>query len=974
MRKQLYVLMLLIGLNSFGQSWIQQHKIKAPTPKQNDKLGISLVQNSGFIFAGASLDDEAEAGVPDEENSNTGAVYVYKGDSADVFQKILPSRPTKSAYFGNNIDASEEYLVVGSYYGKKDPNSDIKEGIAYLYNYNDTDEKWEEVKILQHDNPQKNDYFGRDVSVSGDYLMMTSHGDDETESGSGAAYIFYKDESGNDMWGQQAKLKPEDPQRNAYFGWAGDLHGDYAVIGAYYYDHDSKNNTGAAYVFKRTDNEWNQVQKIIPDDINEDDKFGFDIVISHDKMVISAPYATVNGIEKAGKVYVYEKNQDSEWELTATLVSNEPQYQEYFGMKLQVEEEQIVVSAKGYNNKSGKAFLFTKTATNQWDSIILTGDDTQIDSEFSVTVSINQNKIAIGADDNADNEGALYVFDYVQFKNNDQGVDNTYYATTDWADFDNDGDIDYVVSGALDIDNDGSPDESSIIVYINTNGIYEKVDTPNVYDLHLGFVKFIDIDNDGDKDLVTSGQNYIDITTYFFTIYENDNGVFTVKQQLDGLIYSAVDTGDFDNDGDLDIVASGASTAHSDNVITQVYINENGSFSASANTFPGIQNGAVKFGDFDKDQDLDIILMGQDKDYTYLLKTFFNINGTYQEQQSMGGMYLGALDLGDFDNDGDLDFAIMGDDTNDDYASFVYKNENGSFGIHQTLKGIDISSGTNPIAWGDYDNDGDLDLIVSGTDIDYEDVTILYKNTNGTFEMTESKIPNVGGNTSVAWVDIDNDNDLDVFNSGWYTDDSGEYINGTFFSTNLSIIENQAPAQPQNLEMEYDRANQELIFTWQAPTDDFTISSGLHYLITIGTTQGGSELGSYKVYGTSWKLKNIIEGDYFWSVQAIDTAFVLSQKANSSGNTLSTEDIIFEKVLTVYPNPTIDKKLTITFNEALKDKTKHLSIYTITGTKVYDKISEEVRNELELTSLNSGIYILQIKSEQNILNKKLIIK
>lgn len=292
-------------------------------------------------------------------------------------------------------------------------------------------------------------------------------------------------------------------------------------------------------------------------------------------------------------------------------------------------------------------------------------------------------------------------------------LDDYFFPSMHWADYDNDGDKDLVISGGIDTTNDYSADTSSIKIYNNNNGVLTALNTPDIYGLHLGFVKFIDIDNDNDLDLITAGQNYTDITNYFFTIYENINGNFTVKQQLEGGVYSSLDFGDYDNDGDLDLLVTGAYQVTSGPTVkTRIYNNDNGVFTNSNINLEGVQNGSAQFGDFDLDGDLDLLIMGQNENYTYILKTLINNNAVFTAGQDLPGMYYGWFAFGDYDNDGDLDFAVMGDDTNDDYAAKIYTNSLGSFSELATLNGIDNSSGTNPIAWGDYDNDGDLDLVI----------------------------------------------------------------------------------------------------------------------------------------------------------------------------------------------------------------------------------------------------------------------
>ncbi len=965
MKKPLCTLLAFIALSSYGQSWIEQQKLKAPTPKENDKYAISLAKNDRFLFVSASLDDEAVANVDDETNSNAGAVYVYDKNNNEVFQKILPSRATQSAYFGNNINASNSYLVVGSYYGKKIATSDDKEGLAYLYSFDETENEWKEVKKLQHENPQNRDLFGRDVSVYENNVLITAHGNDDEFTNSGAAYIFNKDEGGINHWGQQAILKPDEPQANAYFGWSADLYEEEVVIGSYYYDHDGKNNSGAAYVFKKSNQDWTQAQKLIPDDVKDDDKFGFAIALSENYLVISSPYAEVNGIARTGKVYVYKKTTSDQWEVVHTFTSPEPQEREYYGLALAVKNEKILIAAKGYNGKKGRAYLYELNNDEEWEYSIFEDENGEVDDEYGISLILEDETIVIGADDTANNEGAIYKYDNQLFSENTQDVKNVFYATTDWADFDNDGAIDYVVSGALDTDNDHSPDQSVIVVYKNTNGSFEEMTTSSIYGLHTGAVKFIDIDNDGDQDLITTGFNYTDVGSYRLQVYENDNSIFSLKEELsNGTAFGSLDVGDFDNDGDLDLLITGAVQSNT-GMITKIMNNENGSFVNNEINFPGVQNGTAKFGDFDNDNDLDIILMGLDSNGNYILKTYQNTNGSYVELQNLPGMYLGSLDLADYDSDGDLDFAIIGDDTDDNYASFIYENINGTFVEKQRLKGIDISSGTNPLDWGDFDNDGDLDILISGSDEDYNDVTVIYRNQGSNFELIENELSNVGGNTSVSWVDIDLDKDLDAFVSGWYTDLESNYTNGTYFHTNLCTTINTAPETPINLEANFSEDQTQIIFEWDAPVDDHTPANGLRYLLRVGSSENEGDIMTYEVTGTSWKLNNIPFTDIFWTVQAIDGSNVKSEIATNI--TLSIDDIIAnqENKLLLYPNPT-KGVVYITNSKSILE----VSMYTISGQKI-DTIEINKEGTIDISAIATGMYFCKIKTAEGTIIKKI---
>jgi len=137
------------------------------------------------------------------------------------------------------------------------------------------------------------------------------------------------------------------------------------------------------------------------------------------------------------------------------------------------------------------------------------------------------------------------------------------------------------------------------------------------------------------------------------------------------------------------------------------------------------------------------------------------------------------LSWGDYDNDGDLDLAIAGD-TVSDRITKIYRNDNGNFvDINAGLPGVSYCS----LSWGDYDNDGDLDLAIAG-DGNEGYITKIYRNDNGNFVDINAGLPGVSY-CSLSWGDYDNDGDLDLAiagsgNEGYiskiYRNDNGNFV------------------------------------------------------------------------------------------------------------------------------------------------------------------------------------------------------
>ena len=123
--------------------------------------------------------------------------------------------------------------------------------------------------------------------------------------------------------------------------------------------------------------------------------------------------------------------------------------------------------------------------------------------------------------------------------------------------------------------------------------------------------------------------------------------------------------------------------------------------------------------------------------------------------------------LGDFDNDGDLDLYLTGLDAASSLAGGLYIYDNGAYTLSTTANLPLTTFGS--ARWGDIDNDGDLDILIQGYDNVSAALTDVYLNNNdGTFTaLNLGLIPSYLG--EIAFADINNDNFLDIAVTGFET-------------------------------------------------------------------------------------------------------------------------------------------------------------------------------------------------------------
>ena len=265
-------------------------------------------------------------------------------------------------------------------------------------------------------------------------------------------------------------------------------------------------------------------------------------------------------------------------------------------------------------------------------------------------------------------------------------------------------------------------------------------------------------------------------------LYRN-NGDGTFTKITNGSPVSAVvesysaSWGDYDNDGNLDLFVGGHSS-------TLLYRNDgNGTFTPITNSGFALDAGAyagAAWGDYDNDGLLDLILdeghAGQ-LGHEYLYHN--NGDGTFAKIAT-GSIANDLVDAcgcawGDYDNDGYLDLFVCNGGYLASETNFLYHNNgDGTFTrmTSNTVGSIASDAGRSiGCAWGDYDNDGFLDLYVGnegGTDQVPTVVNFLYHNNgDGTFTRitTGSPVNEYSDSWGVCWADYDNDGFLDLFAS-----------------------------------------------------------------------------------------------------------------------------------------------------------------------------------------------------------------
>jgi len=345
--------------------------------------------------------------------------------------------------------------------------------------------------------------------------------------------------------------------------------------------------------------------------------------------------------------------------------------------------------------------------------------------------------------------------------------------TVSFADIDNDGDLDLMLSGY-----DGS--ESITQLYANDgNGNFTQILGTPFISGNYGFIEFGDVDGDSDLDLILNnpwaGKDYT-------MLYLNDgSGNFTevTGTPFRKVTESSISFADIDNDNDLDVIVAGLGS-YGDISYTDLYINDGvGNYSiASGTPFEGVRKGSVEFADIDNDGDSDVFLCGRNNASAYVSKLYVN-DGSGSFTEVLGtpfdGVWLSSVAFADVDNDTDKDLLITGK-SNSPRIAKLYKNDgNGNFTeeIGTPFWGVETGS----IGFFDYDNDHYQDLLITGNAGTYQNSARLYHNDgNGNYTFENGTPYQLSAQNPFYWIrdsdldiaDVDNDNNLDVLTIGKY--------------------------------------------------------------------------------------------------------------------------------------------------------------------------------------------------------------
>ncbi len=496
-----------------------------------------------------------------------------------------------------------------------------------------------------------------------------------------------------------------------------------------------------------------------------------------------------------------------------------------------------------------------------------------------------------------------------------------------------------------------------------------------------GNAKWMDYNNDNQLDLIVQGDTSEPTLSGLTKLYKNEgNNIFKI---IDEPFYQITagnfEPGDFNNDGRVDLLISG----YDEWTVTGLYKNEgNDIFTDTKLNIPPMQNPVLSWVDIDNDSDMDLLMIGMRENVSLYTQFYRNDGPSTDSAWSLTEIKTPIMGLdgqgawGDYDNDGDLDFIISGWSTSSRaYFTKLYRND-GKGVFTEVYTNIKVSGKE---LWGDYDNDGKLDLMIGSQ--------IFHNDGNGIF--TKVDLGTTSVLSSLAWGDFNGNGNLDLVG----------VKNGQLavFKNNFNN-HNTPPTAPQNLHTSIEGGT--VYLSWNRATDEQTPSLGLSYNLFIGTSKDSCNImspmadlktGFRKVAklgnvdeDTAWFVRNLKPGKYYWSVQAIDNGYEGSKFASVDSFTVTltgvknVENSVPKKYSLEqnYPNP-FNPSTTINYSIP-KTNLVTIKVFDILGNEVALLVNEEkspgnYKVNFNASKFASGVYIYRIQAGNFTQAKKLLL-
>ncbi len=303
-----------IYVYDFEGNLIKTHQ--SPEPATQNQFGEWFDVHDGVLVTFDPLDVD---GVKD-----AGKLHVYD-ILDDLSYTITQTIPVKNNYFGATSAIGEDIILI------QDAAKDLTPIYAcevHLYDHNG-----EYIKTIYSPDPQPIGWFGLSVEIGENQFYLTQSGYLGAQRGVGPGYVYVYDHQGVLL----NTIEAPEPEEQAVFGFTMSVSGDKIVISEIQATVDGIDDAGKVHIYN-TDGEY--LRTLLSPNPDTNAWFGRDVAISGDIIVVGEQFGDIAPSLNEGKAYVF----NIDGTLLQTLTAPEPSPRGAFGLDVDIQDDIIVVS------------------------------------------------------------------------------------------------------------------------------------------------------------------------------------------------------------------------------------------------------------------------------------------------------------------------------------------------------------------------------------------------------------------------------------------------------------------------------------------------------------------------------------------------------------------------------------------------------------------------------------------------------
>lgn len=259
-------------------TWQQSAKLMAPDASAEDSFGRTVALGDNFCAVGSPLDDDL--------GPSSGSIHVFAPDTDGIWShaaKLLHPDGSAGQQLGLGLDADGSRIVGGA------PWAHEARGEILFWQRIGDNWSWQ-WNATMADVGEPQDFFGFHIALDGEHMAVGAYGDDAFGTDAGSIWMLEQVFDGWAIW----NVPPPTPEIGAQFGIAVALSQDRLLVGSRFADAGGV-DSGAVDVFARVDANWSPVTHVLPPDPVDGAEFGWAMDIEGDVAMVGALYQPSGG-------------------------------------------------------------------------------------------------------------------------------------------------------------------------------------------------------------------------------------------------------------------------------------------------------------------------------------------------------------------------------------------------------------------------------------------------------------------------------------------------------------------------------------------------------------------------------------------------------------------------------------------------------------------------------------------------------